>query len=193
MESCAGLEDIKDDPFFFLTGAIANILSDNFGNAKSLITKINRKSNFNNIASLVLKYISQGVGVNNENINLDQDLHNEFYNPLIEEVRTNGESLLMPKLKKFADDMLKTNDSESAFFSLMLCAIHKKFLENSAVRNIPQWTNSSISDWNKYFNQRGAIRILWQAQKLLLENEILKGKNATNSCQQVLGKHEALN
>lgn len=191
-ESYVEGEDIKDDPFFFLTGAIANILSDNFGNAKSLITKINRKSNFNNIASLVLKYISQGVGVNNENINLDQDLNNEFYNPLIEEVRTNSESLLMPKLKKFADDMLKTNDSESAFFSLMLCAIHKKFLENSAVRNIPQWTNSSISDWNKYFNQRGAIRILWQAQKLLLENEILKGKNATIQLPTGVGKTRSI-
>jgi len=191
-ENYAEGEDVSDDYFFLLAGAVANVLSDNFGNAKSLIGKIDRQKNFHPIACLIFEYISYGLGVYYESTFIDEQLFNDFYKPLIADIRHDSESVFLPNLLSFAKYLLNTNDHEAAFFGSMLCAVHKKFIENSAVRNIPQSSDSKLSDWDNYFKQPRALRILWQAQKLLLSNDVLRGKSATIQLPTGVGKTRSI-
>ena len=142
----------------------------------------------------LFKYVSQSLGAfyKTQTPYIKDNLRVEFYFPLVAEIKHDGASELLSKLRKLSYDLLKTNDNEAAFFGLMLCAVDKKFLENSAIRNIPQASNSSLADWKKYFNQENAIRILWQAQKLLIEKEVLRGKNATIQLPTGVGKTRSI-
>jgi superfamily II DNA/RNA helicase len=191
-ENYAEGDGTNDDYFFLLIGAVANVLSDNFGNAKSLIVKIDRQKDFNPIACLVFEYISYGLGVVNESTFLQENIYKDYYCPLIAEIQQSDAENFLPTLRKLADNLLKKNDHEAAYFGHVLCAVQKKFIENSAVRNIPQFSNSQVADWSKYFNQRGSLRILWQAQKLLLDNDVLKGKNATIQLPTGVGKTRSI-
>ena len=191
-ESYAEGEEIHNDYFFLLTGAIANILSDNFGNAKSLISKMDKLSRFSVVAGLVFVYITFGLYGAADHEYLTDDVREDYYFPITKEINNIDESTMLPKLKELSNKFLKSNDNESAFLSLMLCAIHKKLLENAAVRIIPKGSNSSLSDWNKYFNQQSSIHILWQAQRLLLESDVLKGISATIQLPTGVGKTKSI-
>ena len=153
-------ERTGDDYFFLLIGAIANILSDNFGNAKSLINKICREKIDNEIAILLFEYMANGLGKTYEVLYTCEELRDEYYYHLIDEIVHDTGSVYLYKLRKFSNELLSRNDSESAFYGLMLWAIHKKFLENSAARIIPISAASTLQDWYDYFSQKYAIDIL---------------------------------
>ena len=191
-ESYAEGEEIENDYFFLLTGAIANILSDNFGNAKSLISKIDKLANFSEVAGLVFVYITFGLYGTADHIYLTDEYREEYYFPITKEINNIDDSVMLLKLKELSNKFLKSNDHEAAFLSLMLCAIHKKLLENAAVRIIPKASNSSLYEWKKYFSQRSSIHILWQAQRLLLESDVLKGKSATIQLPTGVGKTKSI-
>lgn len=188
-------EQEKDDYFFYLTGGIANILSDNFGNAKSLISQINNTKNMNWIARIAYDFIATGLNIirSATTIQVDAKLYEDFLKPLEIELKSGQEKNdAENRIKYLVDITLKANDSESAFFANLLFALRKKFIENSAIRCIPEFSDSNISDWDKYFRQQGSIKILWQAQKLLLEKDILKGKNATIQLPTGVGKTKSI-
>lgn len=181
----------ESDYFFLLTGAAANILSDNFGNAKSLIDKINQEEIENDIGCLLFDYMATGLGKALNVLYLREDLL-EYYFRLINEIKEDANSNLIFKLKELSHDLLFNSDEESAFWGLVLRAIHKKFLNNSATRIIPAASNSMLKDWNRYFSQKKAIRILWQAQRLLVDKEVLKGKSATVQLPTGVGKTKSI-
>lgn len=185
-------ETPESNYFFLLTGAAANILSDNFGNAKSLIDKINQEDIENDIACLLFDYIATGLGKTLKVLYLREDLRENYYFPLINEVKEESSSNLTTRLKELSQNLLFQSDEESAFFGLILCAIQKKFLDNSATRIIPAASNSLLKNWNRYFTQSNAIRILWQAQKLLVDRDVLKGKNATVQLPTGVGKTKSI-
>lgn len=185
-------ETAEEDYFLLLVGAIANILSDNFGNAKSLIDRINRDKIDNDIACLLFEYVANGLGKTYETLYMSEYLRDEYFYNLIDEINDNSESTYFKKLQGLAKDLLLNGDSESAFCGLMLCAVHKKYLENSAARIIPVASGSLLKDWESYFSQQNAIRILWQAQRLLIEHEVLKGKSATIQLPTGVGKTKSI-
>lgn len=180
------------DYFFLLTGAAANILSDNFGNAKSLIDKIKQEDIENDIACLLFDYIATGLGKTLKILYLREDLRENYYFPLINEIKGEDNNNLIINLKKLSQNLLYDSDAESAFFGLVLCAIQKKFLTNSATRIIPVASNSLLKNWSRYFAQSNAIRILWQAQKLLVDGDVLKGKSATVQLPTGVGKTKSI-
>jgi len=190
-------ENAKDDYFFLLTGAIANILSDNFGNAKSLMSKIDKTQNMNYVAYITLKYISNGlnISVNASMLARTEDeklLYLRIFGALEDELKNNEQNECANLLTEFAMMTLRTIDYESAFFANLLCALRKKYINNSAIRNIPQYSNSELMDWDKYFKQENSIKILWQAQKLLLDKDVLKGKSATIQLPTGVGKTKSI-
>ena len=185
-------ERTGDDYFFLLIGAIANILSDNFGNAKSLINKICREKIDNEIAILLFEYMANGLGKTYEVLYTCEELRDEYYYHLIDEIVHDTGSVYLYKLRKFSNELLSRNDSESAFYGLMLWAIHKKFLENSAARIIPISAASTLQDWYDYFSQKYAIRILWQAQRLMIESGVLRGESATIQLPTGVGKTKSI-
>lgn len=185
-------ETAEEDCFLLLVGAIANILSDNFGNAKSLIDRINRDKIDNDIACLLFEYVASGLGKTYETLYMSEYLRDEYFYNLIDEINNDSESTYFKKLQGFAKDLLLNGDSESAFCGLMLCAVHKKYLENSAARIIPVASGSLLKDWESYFSQQNAMRILWQAQRLLVEHEVLKGKSATIQLPTGVGKTKSI-
>jgi len=196
-EAYVEAENVRDDYFFLLTGAIANIFSDNFGNAKSLLLKIDKTQNINYVAYIVLKYISSGLNIST-NVSMQVRTENEkllylkIFGALDDELKNEEQSECADLLKDFAINTLRTADHESAFFANLLCALRKKYINNSAIRNIPQYSNSKLTDWNKYFKQKNAIKILWQAQKLLLDKDVLKGKSATIQLPTGVGKTKSI-
>ena len=184
----------KNDYFFLLVGAIANVLSDNFGNAKSLLIKIDKTQNINPIAGLVLDYLSIGLNPFRQKItpNIDEKLNSYYLEPLENELTKEDQPSCEEKLKYLVRKTLRGTNAESAFFANQLVAVRKKYIENSSLKNIPLYSNSKLSDWKKYFQQSKAIRVLWQAQKLLLDKDILKGKSATIQLPTGVGKTKSI-
>ncbi len=185
-------ETAEEDYFLLLVGVIANILSDNFGNAKSLIDRINRDKIDNDIACLLFEYTAIGLGKTYETLYMPEYFRDKYFHHLIDEIKYDSESTYLTELQRFAKDLLLNWDSESAFCGLMLCAVHKKYMENSAARIIPAASDSLLKDWKSYFSQPNAIRILWQAQRLLVEHEVLRGKSATIQLPTGVGKTKSI-
>lgn len=187
-------ENEQEDYFFLLVGSISNILSDNFGNACSLLKKIKFSQEMNSIAQMVFDYIARGlnIGISTSMISLDNEEHTRILKLLADELKNSIQTENSKELRILAKKNLMIADHESAFFANLLCALHKKYIENSATRLVPLFSDSKYSDWNKYFKQENSIKILWQSQKLLLESNALRGNSATIQLPTGVGKTKSI-
>ena len=86
------------DYFYLLTGIVSNILSDNFGNAKSLIQRVDRSQEINPIAVLLLEYISVGLGIRVETPYVDEELREYYYYPMLDEIMTGKNGNILKNL-----------------------------------------------------------------------------------------------
>lgn len=191
-ENYVQAEQVEGDYLFYLVGAIANVLSDNFGNAKSLIGRMENFEISNTWGYFVYKYIARGLGAKCREIEWGDERQRALFHELLYEIHSNVEVRGLQKLVGIANELLSGFDNEAAFLSFMLCAIHKKFVDNSAIRLIPAASNSNSKDWERYFERRNSISILWQAQKLMLEKDVLKGADATIQLPTGVGKTKSV-
>lgn len=182
-------ENTQEDYFFYLTGICANYLSDNFGNAKALFDKIGYNVvTENNVSHLLINYFGIIFDGKRKLKKENEEIEKLFFIPFVQEMNTNNKELLKERIDRLVDETLSLNLPETSFFSNMLRAVHKKSIENSATRIVPLKTSSDFNIWKPYFDKQNSIKVLWQAQKLIVENGILDGKNATIQLPTGVGK-----
>lgn len=187
-------EDIKKDYFFYLTGLCSNFLSDNFGNSKALLDKISNNVAIEcDVSRLLLNYFGYIFYGKSKLKLVNDDLEGSFLVRFIKELNTD---YIDENMKKNLDNLVKLtlekSTPEASFFSNILRAVHKKAIENSVIRIIPTKSNSSYDTWKPYFNKPSSIKVLWQAQKLIVDSGILTGKDATIQLPTGVGKTKSV-
>ena len=192
-ENYVEAEEKQEDYFFYLTGACANFLSNNFGNSKALFDRIlSNTETENEVSHVVIDYFSY-IFYGQRNFNTagstNTDLENKILIPFIQELNTNEDNdVLIENLNNLANITLKDWSPEASFFANILRAIHKKAVGNLATRMVPEKSNSTFSQWQPYFSKPNSIKVLWESQKLIVDKDVLTGKDAIIQLPTGVGK-----
>ena len=175
------------DVDFALSGAAAYFFMDNFGSAKVLWKSI--KSN-----DICDEY--------------QKNLYDLFTLAFVGRVNEKQESDLIRSIKLFwktgdkgtldnfiieyRDSIFETDSPQAWFWGEISCAIAKIMSESSARILLPYYTGVDNSIWEKYFERKNAINLLWPSQKLIGNFDILKGQNAVLQLPTGVGKTKSI-
>lgn len=103
-----------------------------------------------------------------------------------------GEKELRTILNAYRENFLKSNDSDTIIFGDFVIACVLFCLENTAWKLLPKYSDTGIAVWNEYLSSREAPRILWPAQILLGEKNILRGENGIVQLPTGVGKTKGI-
>jgi hypothetical protein len=178
---------------FLLLGATAYFLADNFGSAKVLISQIDEWSNDNIIMTLLyvtLNYLLTGHLLF---IKIEDTLCNVYW----KEFRYHFENGHSPRfvfnvLEKLRTRIYKSTDILAFnyidfLFATVICAIN-----HSAWILLPKYSKNDSNQWANYLSRKNSIKLLWPAQKVILEAGVLTGKDIVVPLPTGVGKTKSI-
>lgn len=181
------------DNLFLLLGATAYFLSENFGSAKVLIEQIYNWTFYDNIIDtlyITLRFLL--LGKENHEI-----LHNEsyvrYFNSIWNHFALGNEAQTifysLTQLKDYANQSSNMLDITyiDFLYGVSLCAI-----KHSAWILLPKYSTSTSEEWSEYLSQTESIKLLWPAQKVILEAGALKGKDIIVPLPTGVGKTKSI-
>jgi hypothetical protein len=183
----------KYNNIFLLLGSTSYFLSDNFGSAKVLIDKINSWKSKNNVTTILydtLLFLLTGKWIETSAVRGD---YRQFLNSLKShfEQGTSPESSF-DALRKIRKRIYQSNsvivvNYVDFLFSVMISAI-----EHSAWVLLPQYSHSSQYDWANYLHKSDSVKLLWPAQKVILEAGALTGNDLVVPLPTGVGKTKSI-
>ena len=179
----------RDDVFLIL-GAAAYFLLDNFGSAKVLVSRINSRKIENETINLLLYtfYYLLGIECFNQNPVIDEciGLLKEHFE------RGGNPSLIIGNLLKRRDYAYHEDSIIDVNFIDILIAVNIVALSFSAWKLLPESSDLDVGIWSQYIKREKAIRLLWPAQKVLLEAGILKNNDIVVPLPTGVGKTKSI-
>lgn len=181
------------DNLFLLLGATAYFLSENFGSAKVLIEQICNWTSYDNIIDTIyitLRFLLLGkedheILRNESYAQYFNSIRNHFV--LGDETQTIFDSL--NHLKDYANQSSNMLDITyiDFLYGVSLCAI-----KHSSWILLPKYSTSTAEEWSKYLSQTESIKLLWPAQKVILEAGALRGKDIIIPLPTGVGKTKSI-
>jgi hypothetical protein len=181
------------DNTFLLLGATSYFLSENFGSAKVLIAKIQKWEFKDNISSLLyisLYFLLIGKWID---VTFEQEKYNLYINNLKKHFLS-GENYLdiLIVLDGIRRDVYLTSSIADVnnidfLYAVVICA--KK---HSSWLLLPEKTQIEPEQWEEYLIRPDSIRLLWPAQKAIIEAGVLTGRNLVVPLPTGVGKTKSI-
>lgn len=181
------------DRLFLLLGATAYFLSENFGSAKVLIEQINITNPKDSIAMLL--YVTLRFLLTGEWIELQTK--SRYRRQYLDGLRAHFEEGATPETAIHALRRLRNGIRQSTnifsvsymdfLFSVALCAIN-----HSAWILLPEYSGANFEQWKTYLSKPESIKLLWPAQKVILQAGILTGKDLVVPLPTGVGKTKSI-
>jgi superfamily II DNA/RNA helicase len=182
------------DEDFLLSGATAYFLSDDYGSAKVLASRLSYNDSLTRSQYLLLSLFRYLFFY--EKIRITGN-RNDLFGLISSGVRDYFETGMMEKnfwrnLHMFRDEIYKSDDITDIFYVDILFAVIIKACSNSAWRLIPDYSQLDTAKWKNYLCSKKSMKILWPSQQLIGEKELLKGKNAIVQLPTGVGKTKSI-
>jgi hypothetical protein len=184
---------IKYNNLFLLLGATAYFLSENFGSAKVLIEQINEWNIKNEVIALLystllflLKINHIEISTNNKNIiNYVNYLKRHF---LFGETHENI-YIELNKMRKaiYLSSNVYSINYIDFLYAIVICAV-----KHSTWILLQKYSNINIENWKKQFFSLENMKLLWPAQKVIIEAGVLTGKNIVVPLPTGVGKTKSV-
>lgn len=178
---------------FLLLGATAYFLSDNFGSAKVLIEKIDDWKPKNGIMTILyatLRFLLTGILIDLPELNRN---YSQFLNGL----KNHFEHGVSPEpsfdaLRKMRKRIHNSNNIAAVSYVDFLFSVMIYAIKHSAWILLPKYSDSSKVEWSNYLRSDNSIKLLWPAQKVILEAGVLTGNDIVVPLPTGVGKTKSI-
>jgi superfamily II DNA/RNA helicase len=175
------------DVDFALSAAASYFFADNFGSAKVLWTSVNVDA-INDVYQKNLYDVFS--------LAFTGRAHNEQNEMLIQSIVTfwkDGDKKALEKaIAIYRENIFLTDSPQAWFWGEITCAITKIISKTSARILLPLFSGLDSNTWDSYFQRKNAINLLWPAQRLIGNSDILKGANAIIQLPTGVGKTKSI-
>ena len=195
-DSAVGAKDrTAYDIDFLLSGAAAYFLSDNFGSAKVLCSEYFERNDPDTTAPQ--KIMGNFLGY----LLLNRELHINNDTPTGEKLcrsllayYTNGKKPeeIQNILLEYRKEIYAHDTPMEIYYVDILYAVVVVALSRSAWSLLPMYSGLDQSLWSDYLKSPNAPRMLWPAQQLIGEKEILSGQSAIVQLPTGVGKTKSI-
>ena len=183
----------KRSRLFSLLGSTAYFLSENFGSAKVLIEQINIKKQKDDIPTLLystLRFLLTGELAKITSKNIYRRRYLEGLKKHFEEGAS--PEIIFDSLHKIRDALFQSDNVFAVsyidfLFSVTICAI-----DHSAWVLLPQYSNASFNKWKNYLSRQDSVKLLWPAQKVILQAGSLAGNDLVIPLPTGVGKTKSI-
>lgn len=100
--------------------------------------------------------------------------------------------LLFSKLSLYRKEIYRQDNVDDIFYIDILIATIIIACKNSSWENLTRNSDISFAKWSIYLQKKSSIKMLWPAQRLIVEKGILKGKNAIVQLPTGVGKTKSI-
>ncbi|PKM71737.1 MAG: hypothetical protein CVU91_12740 [Firmicutes bacterium HGW-Firmicutes-16] len=178
---------------FLLLGSTAYFLSENFGSAKVLIEQIDMREPKDNVMTLLyttLIYLLTGKWIE---VPTKRKYHLQYLHGLNSHFKEGASpEILFDALRKMRDQIQQSTDAFAVsyidfLFSVIICAI-----DHSAWILLPKYSNVGFEQWKDYLSKPTSIRLLWPAQKVILQAGALNGNDLVVPLPTGVGKTKSI-
>lgn len=181
------------DILILLLGATAYFLSENFGNAKVLVNRIRDWHFSDNIISLL--YSTLHFLLLGEIIESTWEVENyaTYYRSMLKHFKEgeNPQAIYNSLNHLYEDADYSQNEFDITYldflYGVSVCAIN-----HSAWILLPEYSGVEERRWREYLSSSESIKLLWPAQKIILEAGALSGKNIVVPLPTGVGKTKSL-
>lgn len=183
----------KYSKLFLILGSTAYFLSENFGSSKVLIEQINDLETGESVIGLLhisLYFLLIGKWIK-------ASTENKYYTLFLDALRSHFEIGTSPQaifsiLYKIRDDVYKSNEIFDityidCLFGVIICAI-----DHSAWLLLPEYSDLSFEQWKDYLTKPRSIKLLWPAQKIILQAGALYKKSLVIPLPTGVGKTKSI-
>lgn len=183
----------EHNQLFLLLGSTAYFLSENFGSAKVLIEQIEEWTPKNNIQELLcatLRFLLTGERVG---VLIQNEDYREYFDCLRGHFETgaNSEAILevLNRMRHKINNSISVMDVNyiDFLFSVSICAI-----EHSAWTLLPSYSNIDFEKWKSYLIKPESVKLLWPAQKLIIQAGVLNKKDLVVPLPTGVGKTKSI-
>lgn len=175
------------DADFALSGAAAYFFMDNFGSAKVLWKSVKLEEltdDFQNCLYDVFSLAFMGKISRNRNSIISH--------AIILFWKNGDKETLLHTINGFRDNFLEIDSPQTWFWGEITCAVAKLIGDSSARVLLPLYSALDNKVWDKYFERKSAVNLLWPSQRLVGTSEILQGKNAILQLPTGVGKTKSI-
>lgn len=183
------------DADFLLSGAAAYFLSSDFGSSKVLTKKLFGSFEDKNQTPqlLLLKIYAYLLLQKRMSYIKVTDTYSRINNAFLDCFEKGTEaSTLKSYLTSYRDEVYNNDDPDEVFFVDILLASIYKAIENSTWLLLPAHSDISLDKWEEYLKTKDSIKMLWPAQRLVSEKNILRGENAIVQLPTGVGKTKSI-
>lgn len=180
---------------FLLSGASSYFLSKDFGSSKVLTQKlITISEEKNKTPQLLLLNIYAYLLLQNDLPYIKiTDTYSKINNAFLDCFEKGLEvTALKTHLTNYRQEIYANDSPDEVFFVDILIASVYKAIENSSWLLLPKYSGVPINEWEEYLKSKSSIKMLWQAQQLVAEQNILRGENAIVQLPTGVGKTKSI-
>ncbi len=166
--------------YFGILGAISFYLSDSLGSTKVMLNKIDWSMDLevNGIETVLLYLMADRLDDLN-GYKFPSKYIYSFY-PLIEEYSqfySNGTLINIESLVILKQKIYESQNPREILFGDALLAVFIKKYKNASLNLLPNYSGTTIEDWNGLLLNNSSIKELWPSQILLGKESIFKGSS----------------
>ena len=183
----------EHNSLFLLLGSIAYFLSENFGSAKVLLEQIDKWTPKNNIITLL--YVVLSFLLNGEW--LEVSFKNRYYRQYLDSMKSHFEEgtstdSIFEVLQSMRSIIYNSTNVMAInyidfLFSVSICAI-----DHSAWILLPENSDASLDQWKHYLAKPKSVKLLWPAQKIIIQAGVLKGYDLVVPLPTGVGKTKSI-
>lgn len=166
--------------YFGLLGAISFYLSDALGSTKVMINKIDWAMDLeiNEIDTFLLYLLADRLD-ELKGYEFSSQYGNLFYYLIydLSQFYLDGTPIDFEKLNDLKQEIYLSQNPREILFGDSLLAVFIKKYKNSALNLLPNYSDTTIQDWEDLLLNNHTIKELWPSQILLGEKNIFKGKS----------------
>lgn len=181
------------DNLFLLLGATAYFLVENFGSAKVLIGRIRNWHFDNNISDLLyltLRFLLFGKA---HESTLEIESHAKYLESLYNHfMRGDEQKHIYDALNHLHHDIDCSHNEFDITYVDFLYAVSVCAIKHSAWILLPKYSHTATEAWREYLSNPESIRVLWPAQKIVLEAGALLGKDLVVPLPTGVGKTKSI-
>lgn len=178
---------------FLLLGSTAYFLSENFGSAKVLIEQIDMWEPKDNIMTLLyttLLFLLTGEWIE---IHTKSKYHHQYLNGLKSHFEEGASpEIIYDALRKMRNRIHQSTDVLAVNYIDFLFSVIISALDYSAWILLPKYSNADFEQWKGYLSQADSIKLLWPAQKVILQAGALTGHDLVVPLPTGVGKTKSI-
>ena len=180
---------------FLLSGATAYFFSNNFGSSKVLFQKVFEKVDKTKETAQV--FLTRLLAFLFNNVPLESLKNEDEYSRLNNIVKMYYETGAGScDVKKLSFDYRKAvydkGDMDEVFYVDLFIAVLFLSINKSAWKLLPSYTGLSEQSWKNYLHSKDGLKMLWSAQQLIGESNILRGTNGIVQLPTGVGKTKSI-